>query len=61
MDKKLIAENIKKLAQECLDFYGERNSYVKGYLDGLFELCRFLGIKATRSEFNLHIEEVVSE
>lgn len=58
MDKRLIAEKIKELAQECRDFYGECNSYVKGYLDGLFELCRLLGIKATRNELSLHIEEV---
>lgn len=57
MTDKQIISTLNNLISELRDCYNEYSDYSKGYLDGLFELCQQLEIKAIRTELNLHIEQ----
>ena len=48
---------IKQLIYDLHTYYDEKCDYSKGYLDGVFAMCKVFEINAVRTELGLYIEE----
>ena len=55
MDKQI--KEIRQIIYDLTIYYDEKCDYSKGYLDGVFEMCKVFGINAIRTELGVYIED----
>ena len=53
-DKQL---EIEKLIYDLGIYYDEKSDYSKGYIDGVFAMCKIFEINAVRTELGMYIED----
>ena len=56
MTDKQIKE-IKQLIYDLTLYYDQKCDYSKGYLDGIFAICKVFEINAVRTELGVYVEE----
>lgn len=57
MTDKQIQE-IRQIIYDLTLCYDEKCDYSKGYLDGIFAMCKVFEIKAVRTELGMYVEDI---
>lgn len=57
MTDKQIKE-IRQLIYDLHTYYDEKCDYSKGYLDGIFDMCKVFGVNAVRTELSVYMEDM---